>query len=416
MIGLGLKERTLTKEEWIGLIEEWLEGHHPGQRVLLIPPDITRCYSYAGVICSYLYRRLSGEHQVYLMPAVGTHMQMSDEEREQFIPDVPKEAFLTHDWRTDNVSLGEVPAEFIEKVTDGKYKEAIEALIDRRLVSGEFDTIYSIGQVVPHEVVGLANYTKNLVVGLGGREMINKSHMVGAICNMEKIMGNVDSPVRAIFDYVQSEYLDRLGITFFLTVTQERDAQADLYGLYIGNERKTYEAAAELASWHNITWLEKRVKRMVAYLEPSEFRSTWVGNKAIYRTRMAIADGGELVVLAPGLRQFGENSEADAMIRRYGYRGTKRILELYRQQAFEHMEMVAAHLIHGSSEGRFTITYATNPELLSREEVENVGFAWADVRDLLDVYHPEEKESGYYETNGEEYYFVKAPAVGLWRV
>jgi nickel-dependent lactate racemase len=416
MTGLGYEDRVLTDGEWRGLLDRWMLEHVPGRRVLLVPPDLTRCYSFAGAITSYLYRKLSATHEVSVMPAVGTHMQMEESEREAFFPGVPGKAFLTHDWREDAVCVGTVPAAFCERVSGGLWKEDIRVQVNRRLVSGEFDSVFSIGQVVPHEVVGMANYTKNIVVGLGGREMINKSHMISAVCGIESIMGNPDSSVRAVFDYAQREFLDRLGITFILTVTQEEKREARLYGLYLGEGRDTFEAASALAAKKNITWLPEREKKVVAYLEPSEFRSMWVGNKAIYRTRMAIADGGELVILAPGVRQFGENDEVDACIRKCGYRGTERILPLYEKGAFEGLEMVAAHLIHGSSEDRFRIVYATDPALLSQKEVESAGFSWADVRELLDVYRPEEKETGRIRGDGESYYFIKTPAVGLWRV
>ncbi|MCI8453024.1 MAG: DUF2088 domain-containing protein [Lachnospiraceae bacterium] len=416
MIGLGYEDRVLADEEWKGLLDRWILKRRPGRRVLLVPPDMTRCYSFAGAIISYLYKKFSAAHEVSVMPAVGTHMQMEESEREAFFPGVPKQAFLTHDWREDTVCVGTVPAAFCRRVSGGRWNEDIKVQVNRRLLSGEFDSVFSIGQVVPHEVVGMANYTKNIVVGLGGREMINKSHMVSAVCGIESIMGNLDSPVRAVFDYAQREFLDQLGITFVLTVTREEKRESRLYGLYMGEGRDTFEAASALAAKKNITWLPEREKKIVTYLEPSEFRSMWVGNKAIYRTRMAIADGGELVILAPGVRQFGENDEVDACIRKYGYCGAGRILPLYEKGAFEGLEMVAAHLIHGSSEDRFRIVYATDPALLSRKEVERVGFSWADVRELLEVYRPEERETGRACGDGEPYYFIKAPAVGLWRV
>lgn len=416
MTGLGYEDRLLRDEEWMALTDQWIANERPGKRVLILPPDMTRCYSYAGVITSYLYRKLQGDHEVFIMPTVGTHMQMDKVEREAFFPGVPDEAFLCHNWKEDNVCLGVVPGEYLKKVTGGQYEEDIQVLLNKHVADGEFDTVVSVGQVVPHEVVGMANYTKNLVVGIGGRDMINKSHMVSAICNIETIMGNVDSPVRAVFDYAQDHYLNQFGITFFLTVTMERNSQADLYGLYIGKDRDAFEAAAVLSQKKNINWLDERAERVVAYLDPAEFRSTWVGNKAIYRTRMAIANGGELVILAPGLKQFGENDEVDACIRKFGYCGTENILKLYREKAFEGLEMVAAHLIHGSSDGRFKVTYATDPGLITAEEIEAAGFAWMDVSEALLKYRPEEKETGYFEDADGTYYFIKAPAVGLWRV
>lgn len=416
MTGLGYEDRCLLDDEWMALTDQWIKEECPGRRILILPPDMTRCYSYAGVLTSYLYQKLEKEHEVFIMPAVGTHAQMKEKEIQDFFPGIPKEAFLSHDWREDTVCLGTVPGTYMREVTDGRYEEEIQVLLNRRAASGEFDAILSVGQVVPHEVVGMANYTKNLAVGIGGRDMINKSHMVGAICNLETMMGNTDSPVRAIFDYAQEHFFNQLNITFFLTVTMEKNGKAELYGLYIGKNRDTYETAAALSQKKNITWLPQRMKRIVAFLDPTEFHSTWVGNKAIYRTRMAIADGGDLVILAPGVQKFGENEETDACIRKFGYVGTERLLKEYREHAFEGLEMAAAHLIHGSSEGRFRIIYATDPALLTKEEVESAGFEWMDVKEALAHYHPEKKETGYYEDERGEYYFVKSPAVGLWKV
>lgn len=405
----------LKEEEWQELLESWCGKLRPGRRILIIPPDMTRLYSYAGEITSWIYRRLSPDHEIALMPAVGTHAAMRRQELESFFPGIPVECFLSHDWREDTVRIGSVPSNVVEKASCGRYAGEIGIDVNRALLSGEFDEILSIGQVVPHEVVGMANYTKNILVGVGGRDMINQSHIISALCGIESIMGNADTPVRSIFDYVQKVYLDRIGITFFLTVTQEQNGGAGLCGLFIGKERDTFEAACELARKKNITWLQKRVKKAVAYLDPEEFHTTWVGNKAVYRSRMAIADGGELLILAPGVSKFGENEEVDRCIRRYGYCGTKEIRKRYEDGEFLGIEMAAAHLIHGSSDGRFTITYATDPERMSREEVERAGYCWADVRPLLSVYRPKERETGWYTDEGEEFYFIKAPSIGLWR-
>ena len=415
MIGYGDKTLVMQEAAWQALCDQWIRENRPGKRILILPPDRTRLYSCAGEITAYLYRKLCAEHEITIMPALGTHMQMNPAELASFFPGVPQEVICVHNWKEDTVKLGTVPASYVSLVTDGKCPWDIDVLINHKLVDGSFDTIISVGQVVPHEVVGMANYTKNLVVGVGGKDMINKSHMVSAYCNIETIMGNIDSPVRAIFDYAQKEFLDSLNIHFFLTVTTEKDAKAYLHGLFIGKERGTFEAAAKLAQQTNITWLSERVSRMVCWLEPDEFRSTWVGNKAIYRTRMAIADGGELVIIAPGLKQFGENLEVDAVIRQFGYKGTAQTLQLYAAGAFEGYEAVAAHLIHGSSDGRFRIIYATDESLMARQEIEAAGFEWMPVKEAMNRYKPLEKNTGFFEDREGTYYFVKAPAVGLWR-
>lgn len=415
MLEIERSDICLTSDEWQGLIDRWIQTVQPGKRVLLIPPDLTRRFSGGGEIAAYLYQALSPSHTVSVMPAVGTHRQMTAAEKAFFFPGIPAEAFLEHHWQTDTVSLGTVPADVSARATEGRYSEAIDVLLNRRLAAGEYDAVLSIGQVVPHEVAGFANYSKNLLVGLGGRDMINKSHMVGAIYGIERTLGNIDTPTRAIFDYAQRQYLDKLPVTFFLTVATEQANQASIFGLFIGRHRNAFEHACLLAQKKNVTYLPKRVQRVVAYLDPAEFTTTWVGCKAVYRTRMIIEDGGTLIVVAPGVRRFGENDEVDQCIRRYGYCGTERIMALYRQHAFDHLEMAAAHLIHGSSEGRFTIVYATDPALLSQAEVESVGFQWMPVRKALEQYAPTEKETGFYTLRGEPYYYVRSPAVGLWR-
>ncbi len=409
-------DTPLSESEWKNTLGTWIRQVQPGEKILILPPDITRCYSYAGKITAYLYEKLSETCRIRIMPAVGTHRQMTRKEQEEFFGPIPENSFLCHDWRNDTEDICVVPEDKVSEITGGKYKKAITAELNRHLLSGEFDRIVSVGQVVPHEVVGMANYTKNLLVGVGGRDMINQSHMISAICGIETIMGRENTPVRRLFDYVQKNFLDQLKITFMLTVTREKHQDSDLYGLYIGEERETFSAACRLAEKKNITWLPKRAKKVVAWLDPAEFGSTWVGNKAVYRTRMAIADDGELLILAPGIRSFGENDEVDACIRKYGYSGTEKIQNAYENGEFKGIEMAAAHLIHGSSDGRFKIIYAADPKLMPEETMRSVGYEWTDIGPMVEKYQPRGKETGWYEDHGEEYYFIKAPAVGLWRV
>ena len=385
--------------------------------ILLVPPDITRCYSYSGPITAYLYRRLSAAAHVDIMPALGTHRAMTREEQVSlFGADIPEEAYLYHDWRRDTVEIGTVPAEAVKEMTDGKCVIDVPVEVDRRVVDGSYDLIISIGQVVPHEVVGMANYSKNILVGLGGRHMINKSHMIGAICNMEKIMGNTDSPVRALFDYGESHFLKQVPLAYVLTVTTQKAGEAVVHGVFAGASRRVFEQACELARATNIIHVPRRAKKVVAYLEPEEFSTTWVGNKAVYRTRMMIADGGQLLVIAPGLKAFGENPEVDTLIRRYGYRGTPYTMKLMEQGVFHNAAMAAAHMIHSSSEGRFGITYAVNPDYISKEEMEQAGYGFMDVKEALERYPILDLPDGFVTMDdGEEIFVVKAPALGLWK-
>ncbi len=319
-----------------------------------------------------------------------------------------------HDWRNGLATLGEVPASFIREQSEGKLDFAWPAQVDKLLVDGGFDLILSIGQVVPHEVIGMANYNKNIFVGTGGAEGINKSHYLGAVHGMERIMGRADTPVRRVLNYASDHFAKHLPIVYVLTVVGSDDAgRLVTRGLFIGDDVECFERAAELSLKVNFFTLDREIQKAVVYLDPAEYKSTWIGNKSVYRTRMALADGAELIVLAPGVREFGEDPTIDKLIRKYGYRGTPAVLKDVQENADLAGSLgAAAHLIHGSSEGRFRITYC--PGGLTRKETEGVNFGFARLGDMLAKYDPSKLKDGYNLVEGEEIFFVSNPALGLW--
>ena len=384
------------------------------QRVLAVPPDITRFHSRAGYLTEQAWRYY-GERLTDVLPALGTHFPMTADEIKQMYGNTPPDLFRAHDWRNSLATLGTVPAEVIRELSEGKLDFEWPAQVNERLLTGGHDLILSIGQVVPHEVIGMANYNKNLFVGTGGVDGINKSHYLGAVYGTERIMGRINTPVRELMNYASDHFGSELPVVYVLTVVAvEADGSIATKGLFIGDDHECYQKAAALAQQVNIVYLDKPVKKVVAYMDPSEFRSTWIGNKAVYRSRMAIEDGGELIVLAPGVKEFGEDPEIDKIIRRYGYCGTPKVLELVAQHPKLQNSLGAmAHLIHGSSEGRFKITYC--PGHLSREQIEAVHFEYRDPDEALQRYKPENLKDGYNRLpDGEEIYFIRNPALGLW--
>jgi nickel-dependent lactate racemase len=409
----GSPETELSSHELRQGLYEALEALGPRRKVLAIPPDFTRFHSRAGELTRYA-RDYYGDRLTDILPALGTHSPMTPHQIARMFGEVPLELFRVHDWRCGLVSLGEVPAEFVREASEGMLDFAWPAQVDRLLVEGGFDLILSIGQVVPHEVIGMANHSKNIFVGTGGAEGINKSHYLGAVYGMERIMGRADNPVRAVLDYAATRFAAHLPVVYVLTVVA-RNASGELAvrGLYAGDDRECFERAAALSLQVNFELLDRPIQKAVVYLDPEEFKSTWLGNKAIYRTRMAIADGGELIILAPGVREFGEDPAIDQLIRRYGYRGTPATLEAVRRNPDLAANLsAAAHLIHGSSEGRFTITYC--PGHLTREEVEGVNFRYGDLSEMLKRYDPGQLADGYNTVDGEEIFFISNPALGLW--
>jgi nickel-dependent lactate racemase len=267
--------------------------------------------------------------------------------------------------------------------------------------------------------MGMANFNKNLFVGVGGVEAINLSHFIGAVYGMEKMMGRASNPLRSILNYASEKYLqNQLDLWYILTVvgTSSDTGKLEVKGLYIGNDIECYNKACDLSLKANFTMLESSPSKIVVYLDEDEFHSTWLGNKAIYRTRMAIADEGELVVLAPGVKRFGEDDRADELIRKYGYVGTENVMKALKDNPELKDNLGAvAHLIHGSSEGRFSITYC--PGGLSKEEVEGVGFKYGDLEEMKKVYAVDKLSDGWNEDkDGEKFFYISNPALGLWAV
>ncbi|MBN2860320.1 MAG: DUF2088 domain-containing protein [Sphaerochaetaceae bacterium] len=408
------KQSGLTEEQVKKTFFKGLKSIGPRQRVLLIPPDITRIHGFAGMLTVWAVE-FYGEKVKAILPALGTHLPMTDSELDEMFPGVNHDLFVPHDWRNDIVDLGEVPASYIERVSEGRLSYPWKAQVNRLLVSGGFDLILSLGQVVPHEVVGMANYTKNIYVGTGGVEGINKSHYLGAVYGMERIMGRTDTPVRAVIDYAHETFARDLPIVFALTVVfRNTQGAMQMAGLFVGDDRSCFEQASQLSLEKNFTMVDTPLDKVVVYLDPAEFRSTWLGNKAIYRTRMAIADGGELIILAPGVHTFGEDREIDRLIRAYGYRGSDTILRAVgREDELKKNLSAAAHLIHGSSEGRFSIRYC--PGGLSEQEVTSVGYLYGDLDEYAALCMNEGLEDGYHiDREGNPFYYISNPAIGLW--
>ncbi len=391
-----------------------LDALRAGKKILIVPPDITRLHSGAGALTRYAWEHNPGAVSA-ILPALGTHVPMTGEEITLMYGDLPQSLFHPHAWRSDCVNLGEIPADYVREVSGGAVGYPIPVAVNRRMVSPDYDCILSIGQVVPHEVAGFAGHGKNLFVGLGSAENINKSHFLGAIYGMERIMGRASTPVRAVFDYALDNFLSTIPIVYVLTV-MERDPEGAMRprGLFIGDNRECFNHAAALSYKVNFTLLDKPLSKIVVYLDPVEYKSFWLGNKSIYRTRMALADNGRLIVLAPGVQKFGEDAEIDRLIRKYGYHGTPATLAgVEKNEELGNNLSAAAHLIHGSSEGRFGITYC--PGGVSAGEVENAGFDYAPVNAMLRRYDPARLSEGHNVLpDGEELFFISNPAVGLW--
>ena len=409
-----IEEKGICDETLADAIKHSIESCKSAlKKVLLVVPDYTRFHSNAGRISEMYYNLLKDTCRVDILVALGTHVPMTEAECADMYGDIPYERFIMHNWRSDIIKIGTVPGEFVSSVSESIVNSDIEVEVNKKLFDG-YDLILSIGQVVPHEVVGMANHSKNILVGCGGSAIINASHMLGASYGMERIMGKDFSPVRKVFDYAMQHFLSELPISYVLTVTTAPKGNILTHGLYFGKDRKWFEEAVALAQKTNLTLIDSPFKKVVVYLDEHEFKTTWLGNKSIYRTRMAIADGGELIVLAPGVVGFGEDEIIDRLIRKYGYTGRVNISELYLQnEELRNNASAAAHLIHGSSDGRFSVVYCTRH--LTKKEVESVNFEYMPYDDAASKYDHTKLKDGFNTLeDGEEIYYISNPALGLW--
>ena len=410
----GSEQEVLGEEDLKKGLNEALTKIGSRKKVLALPPDFTRFHSHAGILTRLVWQYYR-EKLTDILPALGTHSAMQEHSIKAMFGETPRGLFRVHNWRTDIVTLGEVSAEFIREQSEGKLDYPWQAQVNKLIASGGHDLVLSIGQVVPHEVIGIAGYNKNVLIGCGGPESINKSHFLGAVYGMERIMGRADNPVRRVLNYASDHFTRNIPLVYVLTVVaQGADGQLRVRGLYVGDDIECFNLAARLAMKVNFQMLDEPLKKVVVYLDPSEYKSTWLGNKSIYRTRMALADGGELVVLAPGLKEFGEDKQIDALIRKYGYVNTPKVLQFVRENDdLKNNLSAAAHLIHGTSEGRFRITYC--PGHLTQKEIESVNFGFADLDRMMRRYNPQSLKEGHNAMpDGEEVFFISNPALGLW--
>jgi nickel-dependent lactate racemase len=421
LFAAGSPTTEMSPAEYRAGLHEALGKLGERKKVLAVPPDFTRFHSKAGELTEMAWE-FYGDALTDVLPALGTHTAMKDEQIATMFGKTPRDLFRVHNWRDDIVTLGEVPGAFMLEVSEGKLDYTWPAQVNKLLVNhaegsgdGGHDLILSVGQVVPHEVVGMANGNKNIFVGTGGVMGIHRSHFLGAVYGMERMMGRADTPVRRVLDYASEHFGPMMPQIVYVQTVVNKNAAGELVmrGLFIGNGPEPFERAAELSLQCNFLMMDREIHKAVVFLDPHEFHSTWLGNKSVYRTRMALADGAELIVLAPGVHEFGEDKQIDVLIRKYGYCGTPATLEAVKEDADLAGNLsAAAHLIHGSSEGRFRIRYC--PGHLTQQEIESVHFEYGDLKEYTEKYDPEKLADGWNVVDGEEIFYISNPGLGLW--
>ncbi len=410
----GGKELVLRMQDYLDAIATTLSHFPTVRKVLAVPPDHTRMDSQAGPIM-HAVLKLLGDKLTDVMPALGTHTAMNEAELTKMYGDFPRELIRVHRFRTEVDTLGYIDADFVHEVTEGHYDRPWPAQVNQMISKGDHDLILSIGQVVPHEVIGMANYTKNIFVGTGGNAGIDESHYLSALYGMERVMGRCETPLRKILNRAADLFLTNRPVVYVLTVVESTpDRGPVVRGLFVGDDHSVFYRAGELSAQVNCFRIPEAPKKIVVWMDPSKYKKTWVANKAIYRTRMAIADGGTLVIIAPGVDRFGEHDDVDDLIRRYGYRTTPEVVDMVAKNADLRSNLsAAAHLMHASTENRFQVEYC--PGRLTKAEIESVGYGYGSHEAARSEYALDKIYDGWNTSkSGEPFYFIRNPGLGLW--
>jgi nickel-dependent lactate racemase len=415
-------------------LEKAMGGGKDLSRVAVISVDVTRLNGRSGDLVNYLYVQGVNIENIFL--SLGSHEFHSRAVNRKMFGDIPESLFVNHNWN-DVTEVGRFPRSYLEELCSRpldflpeEIPVELNTAFYEGMKSGRYTCCLSFGPVFPHEVVGFSNGVKNRWVGIGGRHFLDASHsMMGLGYGMENTLGVLDTPLRKLLNRATEDFIPDFDIIDVLTVLgADEDGFPCVKGFFMGDDFETHAKAAALSEKLNVDYLDEAAEDVVVYLDPDEYKSFWLGNKAVYRTGMGIARGGRLHVLAPGVRSFSdsaEQGERERLIEEVGYKGLSHVRKcLESTPGLKDNLSVAAHCVHGSplmddgGDPLFEIIYYTNPNHMPRKRVENAGFKWGDYGQVEDVSLPDSQ--GFHDNFGigrsKKVYFVPDPGMALLKV
>jgi lactate racemase len=300
---------------------EGLEGRFTGQRVLVLIPDHTRTLPLPPLF-RLIADALRDARQVDFMVALGTHLPLNDDSLNALVGITPDERattfrhirLLNHAW--DNPAaldtIGTIARDHVKALAGDVWHPSLGGDVPVRInrAAVEADHILIVGPTFPHEVVGFSGGAKYLWPGISGPEMINVTHWLGALITVLDTIGIEDTPMRRMIN-AAAEMLTT-PVTLMALVVDG----GDLAGLHIGPLFEAHHASAQLSAQRHIVWLDQPYRRVLSHA-PAMYDELWTGAKAMYKLEPGIADGGEVIVYAPHLREISEVHGAH--IRRVGY-------------------------------------------------------------------------------------------------
>ncbi len=303
VIGRGYSDRYLTNEEIAALVEEGLASFDlRRKRVLVIIPDGTRTMPMPQIFD--LFERLIGGNveQLDYLVALGTHRPMNDDQLSRLVgQDVVQGAtgashVFNHNWR-DPASfelIGTIAAGEIRKISSNLLNEAVPVRLNKLIL--DYDQLILCGPVFPHEVVGFSGGNKYLFPGVAGAEIINFTHWLGALITNYEAIGRLHTPVRAVIDRA-AEFVSVPTVSLSFVVTHTGVA-----GLFCGEPKETWQAAAELSGKVHIVYKDRPFKRVLSIM-PDMYDDLWTAAKGAYKLEPVVVDGGEIVIFAPRVNE-----------------------------------------------------------------------------------------------------------------
>ncbi|MFN8453944.1 MAG: lactate racemase domain-containing protein [Anaerolineae bacterium] len=306
VIGTGFEDGLLSESEVRDFTSAALAGVNlSGKRVLIIIPDSTRTAPIPHMF--RLFYEFLGDSVAALdyLVALGTHQVMSEEALNRLVGVTPQERaekyakvnIFNHRWDTPEtfVTLGQITPAEIEEITGGLMRQAVDIRLNKMVF--DYDQLIICGPTFPHEVVGFSGGNKYFFPGIGGPEVINFSHWLGAVITSYDVIGAKHTPVRRVIDKAAS-FIDKPKLCFSMVVKGE-----DLAGLYIGTPEEAYEAAADLSAKLHVTWIDRPYQRVLSVM-PRMYDDIWTAAKGMYKMEPAIAAGGEVIIYAPHIDEI----------------------------------------------------------------------------------------------------------------
>jgi nickel-dependent lactate racemase len=350
VVGRGLDTGFLPPEEVREVAREGLaQLPLDGKRVLVLIPDGTRTMP-MPLLFDVLEQALAPRAAALdFLVALGTHAPMSDAQLSKLVGRTVSDGragerrVFNHRWDdpASFATLGTIPAREIEALSGGRLSRDVSVALNRLPLA--YDHVLVCGPVFPHEVVGFSGGTKYLFPGIAGPEIIHFTHWLGALITNYEVIGTKATPVRAVIDRA-ARLLDRPVSLVAPVVLHEGVA-----GIYCGPVADAWSEAAELSSRRHVVWLDRPVKRALSIM-PAMYDDLWVAGKGMYKMEPAVADGGEVVIYAPHVREVSHTH--GKLIEAIGYHCKDYFLKQW--ERFKDVPGgILAHSTHVKGQGSF---------------------------------------------------------------